>query len=254
MKELNITATTSEEQRIKAYLEENASDTLRDKIENGVPYEKDGLTLINRKTLSGFMEYACEEARKRAEKCARSACIEDQVVFGWAIHYFEEDSIIGTLYNADGTPYKQETRKNAPTLVKTTTTQEKPSIQNPALDKHQVPGQSSFFDELLSEEEQDEQTEIEGQELHETEEQPVEKVATELPMKEETVKEEPKPVGTTVTEMQTTEANITAADIRQNPHLYIDENGEVYEVDQEEDDRILEHICRTFHNEFLVRY
>ena len=38
MKELNIAATTSEEQRIKAYLEENASDTLREKIENGVSY------------------------------------------------------------------------------------------------------------------------------------------------------------------------------------------------------------------------
>ena len=242
MKELNITATTSEEQRIKAYLEENASDTLRDKIENGVPYEKDGLTLINRKTLSGFMAYACEEARKQAKKGARSACIEDQVVFGWAIHYFEEDSIIGTLYNADGTPYKQETRKNVPTIVKTTTTQEKPAIQTLAVDKNQVPGQSSFFDDLLSEEQPDEQV------------KQVEAVATELPMKEETVKEEPKPAGTTVTEMQTTEANITAADIRQNPYLYIDENGEIHEVDQEEDDRILEHICRTFHNEFLVRY
>lgn len=242
MKELNIAATTSEEQRIKAYLEENASDTLRDKIENGVPYEKDGLTLINRKTLSGFMEYACEEARKRAEKCARSACIEDRVVFGWAIHYFEEDSIVGTLYNADGTEYKTPKSKNAPAIVKTTTTQEKPAIQTPALDKHQVPGQSSFFDDLLSEEQPDEQV------------KQVEAVATELPVKEETVKEEPKPVGTTATKMQTTEANITAANIRQNPHLYIDENGEIHEVDQEEDDRILEHICRTFHNEFLVRY
>lgn len=242
MKELNITATTSEEQRIKAYLEENASDTLRDKIENGVPYEKDGLTLINRKTLSGFMEYACEEARKQTEKGARSACIEDRVVFGWAIHYFEEDSIVGALYNADGTEYKTPKSKNTPTIIKTTTTQEKSAIQTLAVDKNQVPGQSSFFDDLLSEEQPDEQV------------KQVEAVATELPMKEETVKEEPKPVGTTVTEMQTTEANITAADIRQNPHLYIDENGEVYEVDQEEDDRILEHICRTFHNEFLVRY
>ena len=242
MKELNITATTSEEQRIKAYLEENASDTLRVKIENGMPYEKDGVILTNRKTLSGFMEYACEEARKQAEKGARSACIEDQVVFGWAIHYFEEDCIIGTLYNADGTPYKQETRKNVPTIVKTTTTQEKPAIQTLAVDKNQVPGQSSFFDDLLSEEQPDAQV------------KQVEAVATELPMKEETVKEEPKPVGTTVTEPKVAEANITATDIRQNPYLYIDENGEVYEVDQEEDDRILEHICRTFHNEFLVRY
>lgn len=242
MKELNIAATTSEEQRIKAYLEENASDTLREKIENGVSYEKDGLTLINRKTLSGFMEYACEEARKRAEKCARSACIEDQVVFGWAIHYFEEDSIIGTLYNADGTPYKQETRKNAPTIVKTTTTQEKPAIQTLALDKNQVPGQSSFFDDLLSEEQPDEQV------------KQAKEVATELPMKKGTVKEEPKPIGATVTEPHVAEANITETDIRQNPYLYIDENGEIHEVDQEEDDHILEHICHTFHNEFLVRY
>lgn len=240
MKELNITATTSEEQRIKAYLEENASDTLRAKIENGVPYEKDGLTLINRKTLSGFMEYACEEARKQAKKGARSACIEDRVVFGWAIHYFEEDSIVGTLYNTDGTEYKTPKSKNAPTIVKTTRTQEKPVIQAPVPDKHQVPGQSSFFDDLLSEEQQDEQEQQKGQ---------IEEVMSELP-----VKEEPKPAGTTVTEMQTTEANITAADIRQNPYLYIDENGEIHEVDQEEDDRILEHICRTFHNEFLVRY
>lgn len=242
MKELNITATTSEEQRIKAYLEENASDTLRDKIENGVPYEKDGIILTNRKTLSGFMEYACEEARKQAEKGARSVCIEDQVVFGWAIHYFEEGSIVETLYNADGTLYKQEARKNTPTIVKTTTTQEKPAIQTPSLDKHQVPGQSSFFDVLLSEEQQ-------GEQVKQTED-----VATELPMKEETVKEEPKSVGTTVTEPQVAEANITGTDIRQNPYLYIDENGEIHEVDQDEDDRIIEHICHTFHNEFLVRY
>lgn len=240
MKELNITATTSEEQRIKAYLEENASDTLRDKIENGVPYEKDGLTLINRKTLSGFMEYACEEARKQAEKGARSACIEDQVVFGWAIHYFEEDSIVGILYNADGTEYKTPKSKTVPAIVKTTTTQEKPAMQTPALDKNQVPGQSSFFDDVLSEEQPDEQEQREEQ---------IEEVVPEL-----LVKEEPKSVGTTATETQTVVASIPETNIRQNPYLYIDENGEIHEVDQEEDNRILEHICRTFHNEFLVRY
>lgn len=240
MKELNITATTSEEQRIKAYLEENASDTLRDKIENGVPYEKDGLMLINRKTLSGFMEYACEEARKQAEKGTRSACIEDQVVFGWAIHYFEENSIIGTLYNADGTEYKTPKSTNIPSIAKTTTTQEKPTIQTPALDKYQVPGQSSFFDDLLPDGQPNEQ---------EQQEEQIEEVVSEL-----SVKEEPKPVGTTVTKTQPVENVAPDIDIRQNPSLYIDENGEIHEVDQDEDDRILEHICRTFHNEFLVRY
>ena len=35
-----------------------------------------------------------------------SACIDDDTVYGWAVHYFEEDSIEGTLCNEDGTEYK----------------------------------------------------------------------------------------------------------------------------------------------------
>ena len=52
------------------------------------------------------MKYASSEARKFASKGANSACVEDKVVYGWAVHYFEEDSIEGTLFNADGTEYK----------------------------------------------------------------------------------------------------------------------------------------------------
>ena len=52
------------------------------------------------------MKYASDEARKLASKGANSACVEDKVVYGWAVHYFEEDSIEGTLFNADGTEYK----------------------------------------------------------------------------------------------------------------------------------------------------
>ena len=52
------------------------------------------------------MNYACEEARKQSEKSVKAACVQDNVVFGWAIHYFEEDSIEGTLYNKDGSEYK----------------------------------------------------------------------------------------------------------------------------------------------------
>ena len=106
MSELNLTAKTKEEQKIKAYLEANVSDMLADKINNGVRIQKDGKTLLNRKTLTGFMKFACEEAKKQAEKGAQSACIEDDIVYGWAIHYFEEDSIEGKLYNEDGTEYK----------------------------------------------------------------------------------------------------------------------------------------------------
>lgn len=58
---------------------------------------KDGVTLINKKTLDGFFRYATEEARKLVAQNARCACVLDRVVFGWAIHYFEEDEIEGTL-------------------------------------------------------------------------------------------------------------------------------------------------------------
>ena len=105
MTKLNLEATSREQEIVKTYLEENASETLAEKINNGTSIEKDGKHLINRKTLDGFMRYACDEARKLAAKGASSACVEDKVVFGWAIHYFEEDGIEGTLYNADGTEY-----------------------------------------------------------------------------------------------------------------------------------------------------
>lgn len=104
---LNLTTTNPAEQAIKAYLEANASATLAEKINFGTPIEKDGKQLINRKTLQGFFKYAESEARKLAEKGANFACVADNVVFGWAIHYFEESAIEGELFNLDGTPYKK---------------------------------------------------------------------------------------------------------------------------------------------------
>ena len=103
---LNLQAVTKEEQKVKAYLEANASEVLAEKINSGVRIQKDGKTLINKKTLAGFMRYACGEAKKQAEKGASSACIDDDTVYGWSVHYFEEDYIEGTLYNEDGTEYK----------------------------------------------------------------------------------------------------------------------------------------------------
>ena len=102
---LNLTATNRQEEIIKEYLENNASETLAEKINNGIKTEKDGKSLISKKDLNGFFKYATEEARKLAEKGATSAMVEDKVVFGWAMHYFEEDSILGKLYNEDGTEY-----------------------------------------------------------------------------------------------------------------------------------------------------
>lgn len=103
---LRLEARTKEQELVKAYLEENVSSVLAGKINNCARITKDGRTLLNKKTLDGFMTYAADEARKLAEKGARFTCVEDKVVYGWAVHYFEEDSIEEKLYNEDGTEYR----------------------------------------------------------------------------------------------------------------------------------------------------
>ena len=128
---LNLQAVTKEEQKVKAYLEANASEVLAEKINSGVRIQKDGKTLLNKKTLAGFMKYACGEAKKQAEKGAQSVCIDDDTVYGWAVHYFEEDSIEGTLCNEDGTEYKAPIPKvtaKAPTVKPHPKPQPKPQI------------------------------------------------------------------------------------------------------------------------------
>ena len=64
---------------ILAYINENASEALTEKINAGT------------KTMDGCMAYIAKEARKRATN--NCACIEDKEVFGWAMHFFEEDDI-----------------------------------------------------------------------------------------------------------------------------------------------------------------
>lgn len=137
---LNLETKTKEQELILEYLEKHASNSLRDKINNGVRLNKEGIELVNRKTLDGFFSYATAEAKKLADKGANSACVRDEVVYGWAIHYFEEDSIEGTLFNLDGTPYKKPVAK----------TSSKP-IATPTPKKTQS-NQVSLFDSLLSDE------------------------------------------------------------------------------------------------------
>ena len=126
MIKLNLTPQNKQEELILTYLQNNVSETLADKINNGTPFEKDGHPLLNKKTLDGFMKYACDEARKLAEKDANSACIEDSVVYGWAVHFFEEESIVGTLYNTDGTEYKPVAKAITKPTVKPTKVETKP--------------------------------------------------------------------------------------------------------------------------------
>ncbi len=110
--ELNLKAENTQEKRIKAYLEENASAVLADKINNGVFIEKDGQRLLNRKTLQGCLENIRTKAQKQAVKGC--AMIDDEVVFGWAVHYFEEDSIEEKLFKEDGTEFKAKTSPKKP--------------------------------------------------------------------------------------------------------------------------------------------
>lgn len=137
---LNLTAKGTEQGLIKKYLEENASETLADKINNGVRIEKDGKTLINKKTLDGFMKYATDKARKQAEKGASAACVRSDVVFGWAIHYFEEESIEGKFYNEYGSEYKASKSVVKKTTTTPTTYTPPPMVKKPGLD------QLSLFD------------------------------------------------------------------------------------------------------------
>lgn len=106
---LTLAATGDFQTIILKYLEENASDVLAEKINKG------------KKTLAGCQKYIFAEAKKKASQ--NVACIEDAEVFGWAVHYFEEDEIkenklpavTATVANAEGAekpkkePSKQRT-------------------------------------------------------------------------------------------------------------------------------------------------
>ncbi|MBE5762982.1 MAG: hypothetical protein E7338_02025 [Clostridiales bacterium] len=129
---INLETKTKEQELILHYLEENASEVLADKINNGTPYTKDGKELINKKDFESFMKYACDEAKKLAEKGASYACIEDATVYQWAIHYFEEDTILGTLYNQDGTLY-EEPKKEIPKATPKPVVKEEPKVKQLSL-------------------------------------------------------------------------------------------------------------------------
>lgn len=145
--ELNLTAQNKQEELVLKYLRDNASDVLANKINNGTPFEKDGHSLTNKKTLSDFIKYACDEAKSLAGKGATSACIDDQTMYGWAIHFFEEDSIEGTLYTLDGAEYKPTVKRVESNAVKA-----KPEP------KKQENVQFSFFDNLTEQEVEEHET------------------------------------------------------------------------------------------------
>ena len=176
MVKLNLVANNTQLQKIKDFLETNASEILADKINNGVKIDKDNKTLINKKDLNGFWKYATEEAKKQSNKGDNGAWIDDETVYGWAIHYFEEESIVGALYNEDGSEYKLATQTNTKTENKTKTTiktaskteskqstlfdlfninneQEKTEIENELVENEEIENEDIEEDEEISEEE-----------------------------------------------------------------------------------------------------
>lgn len=177
MVQLNLTANGKSQEMILAYLQENASDVLAEKINKGVSVTKDGKRLINKKNLDGFMAFANGEARKLTEKGARDACIDDPTVYGWAIHYFEENTIEGKLYNEDGTEYKppKPVPKSSTPTVSYTPPKPKPEPQLSMFDmlgdKKETPPQAD--DREPVEDEDEEPTEEELAEAMEEQERQV---------------------------------------------------------------------------------
>lgn len=80
MNNINLEARNAAETRVLRYLQDNASAVLAEKINAG------------KKTLAGALEYAKDEAKvlARGSSCI---CVDDDTVFGWIVHYFEEDHI-----------------------------------------------------------------------------------------------------------------------------------------------------------------
>ena len=76
---LNLTASNRNEELVLEHLKNTVTDILAEKINNG------------KKTLAGCWNFIVSQAKEKAvQGCA---AIEDKEVFGWAVHYFEEDSI-----------------------------------------------------------------------------------------------------------------------------------------------------------------
>lgn len=76
---INLEATNDNERAIAEYLEANASDALVEKINT------------SKKDYEQCWKYIMEKARKHLG--GHSGYIEPKIVFGWAVHFFEEDKI-----------------------------------------------------------------------------------------------------------------------------------------------------------------
>ena len=123
-KRTGLKANSKETEIILDYLEENASDVLAQKIHDG------------KKTMDDCWKFIYECAKKAASGKNSYGC-EGQEVFGWAIHFFEEDSIKANDI-VKNKPIKTEKPKE---VKKAAEPKKKPEEK-----KEDLPGQMTIFD------------------------------------------------------------------------------------------------------------
>ena len=99
---MQLQAKTPTENRLKEYLDANASDALREKIA-ALP---DG----ERFNLSAAFRFIKDRAREHLQN--KSGCIEDEVVFGWLIHYYEDVAPAEAAKPAAPAKAKEEAKTN----------------------------------------------------------------------------------------------------------------------------------------------
>jgi len=123
-KRTGLKANSKETEIILDYLEENASDVLAQKIHDG------------KKTMDDCWKFIYECAKKAAAGKNCYGCA-DQEVFGWAIHFFEEDSI-----KVNDIVKNKPAKAEKPKEVKKAAEQKK----KPEEKKEDLPGQMTIFD------------------------------------------------------------------------------------------------------------
>lgn len=103
------------EKIILEYFEKNASDSLKARVEQ------------EKKTIAGALNYATEKARKH--RTGNFACVADEVVFGWIMHYFEDEP--ASKYEAKPSGAKV----SAPKKAEKKTAKKKPVTEKPVAEK-----------------------------------------------------------------------------------------------------------------------
>ena len=118
-----------EEHIIAMHLREIIPLPVANKILNGVPAEKDGKKLINKKSIKSFLQYICEkmynETKMKNVSGYQAVAKEGTAILEQAIEYFDNDKIVGDLYDESGTLYKKapEPPKNVAKSIQTAVTQ-----------------------------------------------------------------------------------------------------------------------------------